>query len=167
MWLQKTDDELSVFHFVQIYSYFLFVFSVVSKKVQLLKILKVMQLFWKFLLPCKNRRKKGNKFFGQSLLHHVVFQKRYYQASEVVLKSVPYNCLIGCNLIVLGYQPGNTANTTVDLFLLVKNDNKNTEKNVKFFQTLFLSAYLAGLSLTLGHWQGGNLTRLMLITTIF
>ena len=167
MWLQKTDDELSVFHFFQIYSYFLFVFSVVSKKVQSLKILKVMQLFWKSLLPCKNRRKKGNTFFGQSLMHHVVFLKRNYQASEVVLKSVPYNCLIGCNLIVRGYQPGNTANTTVDLFLLVENDKKNTEKNVKFFQTLFLSAYLTGLRLTLGHWQGGNLTRLMLITTIF
>ena len=40
----KTDDELYVSGTIKMYSYFLFVFSTVPKKVQLLKILKVMQL---------------------------------------------------------------------------------------------------------------------------
>ena len=40
----KTEDEICVLSNIKIYSYFSFVFSTVSKKVELLKISKVMQL---------------------------------------------------------------------------------------------------------------------------
>ena len=40
----KTDDEVYVSSTIKMYSYFLFVFSTVPKKVQLLKISKVMLL---------------------------------------------------------------------------------------------------------------------------
>ena len=40
----KTDDEVYVSSTIKLYSYFSFVFSTVPKKVQLLKISKVMQL---------------------------------------------------------------------------------------------------------------------------
>ena len=52
----RSDDEIYVLSTIKIYSYFSFVFSVVAKKFELLKISKVMQLFWKLLPPCKNRR---------------------------------------------------------------------------------------------------------------
>ena len=42
--LAKTDDEVYVSSTIKMYSYFLFVFSTVPKKVQLLKISKVMLL---------------------------------------------------------------------------------------------------------------------------
>ena len=62
----KTDDEVYVSSTIKMYSYFSFVFSTVPKKVQLLKISKVMQLLRKSLPPCKNDREEDNKFFGQS-----------------------------------------------------------------------------------------------------
>ena len=86
----------------KMHSYFSFVFSTVPKKVQCLKILKVMWLIWKSLPPpCKNGREEGNKFFGQSLLHPVVFQKRKYQVfwssfgscSLQLPDQLPYDCL--------------------------------------------------------------------------
>ena len=52
----RSDDEIYVLSTIKIYSYFSFVFSVVAKKVESLKTSKVMQLFWKLLPPCKNRR---------------------------------------------------------------------------------------------------------------
>ena len=59
----KTDDELYVSGTIKMYSYFSFVFSTVPKKVQLLKILKVMQLLWKSLPPpCKNGREEDKKY---------------------------------------------------------------------------------------------------------
>ena len=83
------------------YSYFSFVFSMVSKKLQLFKISKVMQLLRKSLPPCKNGREKNNKFFDQSFLHPVVFHKRKYQVFRSVFGSCPlqlpdqlrYDCL--------------------------------------------------------------------------
>ena len=69
----KTDDEFYVSSTIKMYSYFSYVFSTVPKKVQLLKILKVIQLLWKILPRWKNGREEHNKFFGQSLLPPVVF----------------------------------------------------------------------------------------------
>ena len=39
------------------------------------------------------------------------------------------------------------------------------KRNVKFVQTFF--SYLAALGATLGHWQGGSITHLMFVTTLF
>ena len=96
----KTDDELYVSGTIKMYSYFLFVFSTVPKKVQLLKILKVMQLLWKSLPPpCKNGREENKNFFGQSLLHPVVFQKRTYQVFWSIFGSCSLQLLLGRLLI--------------------------------------------------------------------
>ena len=56
---------------------------------------------------------------------------------ELALVSVHCNHLISCIVIVRGYRPRSTANTTADTCLLVKKDNKNNEKNVKLFQATF------------------------------
>ena len=55
----------------------------------------------KSLPPCKNGREEDDKFFGQFLLHPVVFQKRKYQIFWSGLGScplrlpdqLPYDCL--------------------------------------------------------------------------
>ena len=77
--IAKTDNQIYVLSIIKICSYFSFVFSVVLKKVELLKRLKVIQLLSKYLLPWKNCRREENQFFGQSALHLNVFQKRNYQ----------------------------------------------------------------------------------------
>ena len=56
---------------------------------------------------------------------------------ELALVSVHCNHLISCIVIVRGYRPRSTANTTADTCLLVKKDNNNNEKNVKLFQATF------------------------------
>ena len=97
----KTDDEFYISSTIKVYSYFLFVFSTVPKRVQLLKISKVMQLLSKMLPPYKNGGEEDHKCFGQSLLHPVVFQKRKYQVFRSSFGScrlqlpdqLPYDCL--------------------------------------------------------------------------
>ena len=62
----KTDDEIYVLSTIKIYSHFSFVFSAVSKKVKLLKILKVTKLlpryengtYFKFWLRPRNLLQK-------------------------------------------------------------------------------------------------------------
>ena len=105
----KTDDEIYVLSTIKIYSYFSFVFYTVSKKVELLKL---MQLLWE----------EENKFFGQSLLHPVVFQKRKYS-----------NCLISYIMIAWGCRPWNTTNTTAGIYLS-KTAIKTLKQNVKLVQ---------------------------------
>ena len=59
----KTDDEIYVLSTIKIYSHFSFVFSAVSKKVKLLKILKVTKLLPRY----ENCREEDNKFIIFSL----------------------------------------------------------------------------------------------------
>ena len=59
----KTDDEIYVLSTIKIYSHFSFVFSAVSKKVKLLKILKVTKLLPQY----ENGREEDNKFIIFSL----------------------------------------------------------------------------------------------------
>ena len=59
----KTDDEIYVLSTIKIYSHFSFVFSAVSKKVKLLKILKVTKLLPRY----ENGREEDNKFIIFSL----------------------------------------------------------------------------------------------------
>ena len=83
----KTDDEVYVSSIIKVYSYYSFVFSILPKKVQLLKISKVMWLLRKSLPPCKNGREKGKTFFGQSLLHSEQLTKLLEQLTVVLLVS--------------------------------------------------------------------------------
>ena len=103
------------------YNYFSFVFSIVPKKVELLKILKVMQLLWKFYFSVSP---SCTLFF---------FNKENIKFSEVALVVVHCNCLIGCIMNVRAYRPWNNANTTADTYFLVENGNKNTETKCKVF----------------------------------
>ena len=91
-------------------------------------------------------------------------RKEIIKFSEAALVSVHCNCLIVRIVIMREYWSGNTANATVDICLLVENDNKKTETKCLF--TLFFISHLAALRPTLGHWQGGSLTHSMLITTL-
>ena len=59
----KTDDEIYVLSTIKIYSHFSFVFSAVSKKVKLLKILKETKLLPRY----ENGREEDNKFIIFSL----------------------------------------------------------------------------------------------------
>ena len=59
----KTDDEIYVLSTIKIYSHFSFVFSAVSKKVKLLKILKVTKLLPRY----ENGTEEDNKFIIFSL----------------------------------------------------------------------------------------------------
>ena len=59
----KTDDQIYVLSTIKIYSHFSFVFSAVSKKVKLLKILKVTKLLPRY----ENGREEDNKFIIFSL----------------------------------------------------------------------------------------------------
>ena len=59
----KTDDEIYVLSTIKIYSHFSFVFSAVSRKVKLLKILKVTKLLPRY----ENGREEDNKFIIFSL----------------------------------------------------------------------------------------------------
>ena len=83
----KIDDEVYVSSTIKMFSYYSFVFSTFSKKIQLLKISKVMWLLRKFLPPCKNGRDEDNKFFGQSLLHPEQLTKLLEQLTVVLLAS--------------------------------------------------------------------------------
>ena len=74
--------------------------------------------------------------------------------------------LIVCIVIVKGYQPWNTANTTADIYLLVENSYKNIATKCKVCSNILIN-HLAALRPTLGLWHGGNLSHHMLITTLF
>ena len=76
MWLPNRRWDLCLNYYQY---YFLFVFSVVSKKIELSNISKRMQLLWKSLRLSKNRIQEENKFFDQYLLYFIVFQKINYQ----------------------------------------------------------------------------------------
>ena len=79
----KTDNEIYGISTIKIYSHT----SFLPKKVELLKISKVIQLLWKLLLPYKHGREEG--VLVQSLLHPVVFQKRKYQVFWSIFGSCP------------------------------------------------------------------------------
>ena len=119
----KTDDEVYVSSTTKMYRQFSFVFSTVPKKVQLLKISKVRQLLRKSLPPCKNGREEDNKFFGQSLLYPVIFQKRKYQDfcsgfGSCLLQypdPLTYDCMKISTLNYLEIQG--------DIYLLLENGN--------------------------------------------
>ena len=67
-------------------------------------------------------------------------KKKIIKFSEVALVYVHCNCLIDYIVTPRGYQPWNTANTTADICLLVKNGNKNSEAKYKVCSNIFLSA---------------------------
>ena len=116
----KTDDEIYVLSIMKIYSYFLFVFCIVLKRVELLKIAKVMQLLLKSLLPYKNGIEEENKFFGQSLLNSVVFRNRKCYVFGSSFGSCPLPVPDWLQYDCMGIS---AANTIDDIYSLVDSSN--------------------------------------------
>ena len=110
-----------------IYDYFSFVFCVVPKKVLLLE-------YRKWMSHLKNRfhytKVVGNVriIFSISRYCTLLFsRKENFKCLEVVLSAVLCNGPVGCIMNVWGYQHWNTANTTLDIYLLLGNDHKSTQ----------------------------------------
>ena len=54
-------------------------------------------------------------------------RKENFKFLEVALSDILCNGPVGCIINVLGYQHWNTANTTLDIYLLFKNGHKSTQ----------------------------------------
>ena len=68
-------------------------------------------------------------------------RKEVIKFSEVALVSVQCNCLIHCIVIAQRYQPWNTANTTADICLLLKNSNKTSQIKCKVCSNFFYQSF--------------------------
>ena len=95
----KTDDEVYVLSYIKMYSYFSFVFFTVPKKVQLLKISKVMELLWKSLPPWKNGREEHWFFSVRPYCTLLFSRKQNIKFSEVVSVAAHCSCLNSCLMI--------------------------------------------------------------------
>ena len=130
----KNDDNIYVLNTIKICIYFSLFFSTALKRVELLKILKLMQLLWKSLPRCKNGREDEIKSYGQSLLHPFVFQKENIKFSEATLVAVHCNFLISCIMILWGCRPWIPILQRI-FNCLSKMANKTLKQNAKFVQT--------------------------------
>ena len=63
-------------------------------------------------------------------------RKENFKFFEVVLPAVLCNGQIGYIMNVWGYQHWNTANTTLDIYLLFENDHKSTQTRCKVCSNL-------------------------------
>ena len=121
----KTNNDIYVLSIIQIYSYFSFVFFVIPRK-----------------SSCQKYQKRCS-YFENHYCHAIIVDKRIIflfsryctllfsskeniKFSEVALVYAHCNFLIVFIMFARGYPPWNTANSTVDIYLLVKNGNKNT-----------------------------------------
>ena len=87
--LAKTADEFHILGTIKIFSYFSFVLSIKPKRMEFLKMSKVMYVAT--LPQCRNGRQEQNQFFRQSLLHPAVsreeipsFLKQLYDCGAMV-----------------------------------------------------------------------------------
>ena len=63
-------------------------------------------------------------------------RKENFKFFEVVLPAVLCNGQVGYIMNVWGYQHWNTANTTLDIYLLFENDHKSTQTRCKVCSNL-------------------------------
>ena len=66
----------------------------------------------------------------------VFSRKENFKFFEVALSAVLCNGPVGCIMNVWGYQHWNTANTTLDIYLLFGNGHKNTQTRCKVCSNL-------------------------------
>ena len=90
----KTEDEIYVLNTIKTCSYLSFVFFIISKKVELLKI----SCHAKFV------GKKRINFLVSPYSNLLFSRKEIIKFSEVALVLVHCNCLISCKEISQGYQ---------------------------------------------------------------
>ena len=63
-------------------------------------------------------------------------RKENFKFFEVALSAVLCNGAVGCIMNVWGYQHWNTANTTLDIYLLFENGHKSTQTRCKVCSNL-------------------------------
>ena len=129
-WKYLGNCLLVTWHFwlhMIIYDYFSSVFCVVPKKVLLLK-------YRKWVSHLKNRYHYAKvvenariNFPIRPYCTLLFSRKENFKFLEVDLSAVLCNRLVGCIINVWGYQHWNTANTTLDIYLLFENDHKSTQ----------------------------------------
>ena len=113
------------------YDYFLPVFCIVPKKVLLLK-------YQKWVNHLRNRYHYGkaveNARINLSINTYCTLlfsRKETFKFFEVALSAVLCNGPVGCIMNVWGYQHWNTANTTLDIYLLFEKGHKSTQTGCK------------------------------------
>ena len=118
------------------YDYFSYVFSIVPKKILFLK-------YGKWVSHLKNRYhyakvvENARINFSISPYCTLLFsRKENFKFFEVALSAVLCNGLVGCIMSVWGYQHWNTANTTLDIYLLFENGHKSTQTGCKVCSNL-------------------------------
>ena len=119
-----------------IYNYFSSVFCIASKKVLLLK-------YRKWVSHLKNSyhyaRVVENTRINFSISSYCTLlfsRKENFKSLSVVLSTVICNGSVSCIMNVWGYRHWNTANTTLDIYLLFENGHKNTQKKCKVCSNL-------------------------------
>ena len=119
-----------------IYDYILSVFCIVPKKVLLFK-------YRKWVSHLKNRYhyakvvENARINFSISPYCTLLFsRKENFKFFEVALSAVLCNGAVGCIMNVWGYQHWNTANTTLDIYLLFENGHKSTQTRCKVCSNL-------------------------------
>ena len=119
-----------------IYDYFSSVFCIVPKKVLLLK-------YRMWVSHLKNRYHYA-KVVENARIHLSISpyctllfsRKENFKFFEVALSAVLCNGAVGCIMNVWGYQHWNTANTTLDIYLLFENGHKSTQTRCKVCSNL-------------------------------
>ena len=137
----KTDGEIYVLSIIKLYSFDFFSLFYQRRSsyesIKVWKHLKWCSYFENPYLHAKIVDKKRINFFVSLYCTLLFSRKEIIKFSEVTLVSVHCNCVIGCIVIAQGYRLWKTANTTVDICLLVKYGNKNTETKYKVCRNFF------------------------------
>ena len=119
-----------------IYDFFSSIFCIVPKKVLLLK-------YRKWVSHLKNRYhyakvvENARINFSISPYCTLLFsRKENFKFLEVALSAVLCYGLVGCIMNVWEYQHWNTANATLDIYLLFQNGHKSTQTRCKVYSNL-------------------------------
>ena len=119
-----------------IHDYFSSVFCIVPKRVLLLKYRKGFSHLknrYRYAKVVKNTRIN----FSISPYSTLLFsRKENFNFFEVALSAVLCNGAVGCIMNGWGYQHWNTANTTLDMYLLFKNGHISTQRTYKVCSNL-------------------------------
>ena len=104
-----------------------------AKESIVVEISKVSQPLEKSLPSCKCGRKCKNKFFNQSLLHPVIFQKRKLQifGSSFISCSLQWRGWLHYECVRIS-----ALNTTLDIYLRFENGHKSTQTMCKVCSNL-------------------------------
>ena len=123
-------------HMMIICDYFSFVFCIVPKKVLLLK-------YRKWVRHLKNRfhyaKVVENSRINFSISPYCTMlfsRKENFNFFEVALSAVPCNGAVGCIMNAWEYQHWNTANTTLNIHLLLENGHRSTQTRCKVCSNL-------------------------------